>query len=103
MAPQAGAGGMSEQEQKYVKIVWRIPYANDATPSLIASTDTIGHGIMCGQVYPGRRNGFCIGGRFWSFHFQCTSSMCTLIRSTLSLDELHQLSSTSPVSLDLTP
>ena len=30
MAPQAGAGGMSEQEQKYVKIVWRISYVNDA-------------------------------------------------------------------------
>jgi hypothetical protein len=73
MAPQAGAGGLSDQEQKYVRIVWHHLLTDSTGASLTRLTGTIGHGIVSGQVDHGRWNGLCTGRRIWPVHVQCTS------------------------------
>lgn len=67
MAPQAGAGGLSEQEQKYVKIVWLFPIPESRSHSLIGSQVQSGmesclvKSIMAGGM------GFALGGAFGLF------------------------------------
>ena len=71
MAPQAGAGGVSDQEQKYVKMVCEVPIRAEVGQVLTLLADAIGHGIMSGQVHHGRRDGFRTRWRIWIIHVQC--------------------------------
>lgn len=78
MAPQAGAGGMSDQEQKYVKMVRQFFTVDDSGQVLKLLAGTIRHGIMSGQVHHGRRNGFRLGRRVWIVHVKCTFPLLSL-------------------------